>query len=71
VTSPQYGSPGSRCDRRGRYRLDNLIGRHGADAPVRVTGPELTAGCPQRKSAAVMERCDVLFPELGTLFRNP
>jgi len=60
----------SRCDRRGRYRLDNLIARHGADAPVRVIVPQLTADCPQRESPALMERCDVLFPELRMLFRT-
>jgi len=58
----------SRCERRGRYRLDTLIARHGADAPVRVIVPELTADCPQRDSVVLMERCDVLFPELLQLF---
>jgi len=33
----------SRCERRGRYRLDGLIARHGADTPVRVIVPRLTA----------------------------
>jgi len=50
------------------YRLDTLIGRHGADAPVRVIVPELTAGCPKRESPSLMERCNILFPELRTLF---
>jgi len=59
----------SRCERRGRYRLDNLTACYGADASVRVIVPELTADYPQRESAALMERCDVLFPELPTLFR--
>jgi len=58
----------SRCERRGRYRLDTLIARHGADAPVRVIVPELTADCPHRDSAALMERCDILFPEALKLF---
>jgi len=35
----------SRCDRRGRYRLDTLIARHGADAGVRVILPALVADC--------------------------
>jgi len=35
----------SRCERRGRYRLDTLIARHGADAGVRVIVPELVADC--------------------------
>jgi len=29
-----------RYERRGRYRLDTLIVRHGADAPERVIVPE-------------------------------
>ena len=59
----------SRCERRGRYRLDNLIARHGADAGVRVIVPGLTAGCPQRDSVVLMERCDTLFPGLLKLFQ--
>jgi len=58
----------SRCERRGRYQLGTLIGRHGGDAPVRVVVPEITADCPQRDSAALMERCDHLFSELLKLF---
>jgi len=45
----------SRCERRGRYRLDKLIARHGADAAVRVIVPELTADCPQWDSVVLME----------------
>ena len=58
----------SRCERRGRYRLDKLIARYGADAGARVIVPELTADCPQRDSSALMERCDILFPDLLKLF---
>ena len=29
----------SRCERRGRYRLDTLIARYGAEAGVRVIVP--------------------------------
>jgi len=45
-----------------------LIACHGGDASVRVIVPELTAECPQRQSAALMERCDILFPEQLKLF---
>jgi hypothetical protein len=62
--------PCSRCERRGRYRLDTLIARHGAGAGVRVIVPELTADCPQRDAAALMERCDIPFPELLKLFER-
>ena len=58
----------SRCERRGRYRLDTLIARHGADPGARVIVPEITADCPQRESAVLMERCDILFPDLLKLF---
>jgi hypothetical protein len=46
------------------------IARHGTDAPVRVIVPELTADRRQRDSASLMVRCDILFPELGKLFRT-
>jgi len=58
----------SRRERCGCYRLDTLIARHGADAPLRAVVPALTADCPRRESAALMERCDVLLPELPALF---
>jgi len=44
-----------------------VIAQHGADAGVRIIVPDLTADCARRGSAALMERCDVLFPELVTL----
>ena len=40
----------SRCERRGRYRLDKLIARCGDEA-ARNMVPELTADCPRRNSA--------------------
>ena len=59
----------SRCERRGRYRLDTLITRHGADAGMHVIVPGLVAACPRWESAALVERCEILFPELRDLFR--
>ena len=38
-------------ERRGHYRLDKLIARHGADAGARVIVRGLTADCPQQGSA--------------------
>ena len=61
----------SRCERRGRYRLDKLIARHGAEVGARVIAPEITADCPHRDAPALMERCDILFPALAALFRAP
>lgn len=54
----------SRCEQRGRYRLQTLSARDGAEAGVRVVVRELTPGCPQRESAALVERRGVLFPAL-------
>jgi len=45
----------SRPERRGSYRLDGLIARHGADAPVRVIVSALIGDCPQRGSPAMMD----------------
>jgi len=56
-------------EHRGRYRLDNLIARHSVDAGERAIVPELTADCLHRDSAALMERCDILLPELRELLR--
>jgi hypothetical protein len=53
-----------RCELSGRYRRDTLIARLGVDAPVRVIVPKPTADCLQRDAAALMERCDILFPDL-------
>lgn len=58
----------SRCERCGRYRLDALIARHGAEVDVRVIVPELVADCPRREDAALVERCCVLTSELPALF---
>jgi len=58
----------SRRQRCGRYRLDTLVGRHGADAAARIILAELTAESPQRYAARLMEKCNILFPELLTLF---
>jgi hypothetical protein len=36
---------------------------------VRVIVPELVAAdCPRRDNAALMERCDILLPDLVALF---
>ena len=66
--TPMLAVACSRCERRGRYRLDTLIAGHGADSGARVIVPEITADCPQRDSAALLERCDIQFPELLKLF---
>jgi hypothetical protein len=46
----------SRCDRRGGYRLDNLIGRHGADPAARVIVPVLFL-CSEEIQLPSAKRC--------------
>lgn len=53
----------SRCGRKGRYRVANLVARLGEDFPMTDLGAEL-ADCPRRAAATHHERCDVLFPNL-------
>jgi hypothetical protein len=60
----------SRCERRGRYQLDTLITRSDADGAARIFVPELTADCRQRDTAALTEKCNILFPELLKLFQR-
>jgi len=58
----------SRRERRGRYRLDALIARHGAKAGVACHCPGTDGRVRVSGVCGVVERCDVLFPELWTLF---
>jgi hypothetical protein len=57
----------SRCDRRGRYQLDNLIARHRADGRARHR-PRADRRLPARDNAALRERCNMLFPDMLKLF---
>jgi hypothetical protein len=57
----------SRCERAGKYRLETLIARHGADF-----GPDLlrqlSDDCSKRKSVTVYDRCGVHCPQLPSFF---
>jgi hypothetical protein len=39
-----------------------------ADADAHVIVPTLIADCPQRESAVLAERCDIVFPGVAALF---
>ena len=52
----------SRCERRGRYRLDRLIARHGAEAGARLEGLLLTDGL-EILCNRLLELCFVLGDE--------
>ena len=57
----------SRCDRRGRLRLDRLIAQHGAAFPAPELRHLLAGDCPSR-DASIHERCQVHFPNLVGAF---
>ena len=52
----------TKCDRRGRYRIANLIERYGADFAGPDLRDKLSEGC-EKHDAAEYERCDLYFPE--------
>ncbi len=58
----------NRCGRAGRYRLDRLIWRHGANFAVPALLRLLSADCPKRESVSVYDLCGIHCPELPGLF---
>jgi hypothetical protein len=54
----------ARCDRYGRERIARLIDRYGRGARLPDVRHQLSADCPHH-NAALNERCDVYFPQLG------
>jgi hypothetical protein len=58
----------TRCDRAGKYRLDTLIGRHGADFGIAELLRLLSDDCPKRKSITVYDLCGVHCPQLPAFF---
>ena len=53
----------SKCDRRSRYRMSNLIERYGADFAGPDLRDKLSADC-EKHDAAEYERCDLYFPDM-------
>ena len=53
----------TRCERKGRYQLAELVHTLGADFPMRDLGAKL-ADCPNRRESIHRMRCDVYFPGL-------
>jgi hypothetical protein len=58
----------TRCDRAGKYRLETLIARHGADFGIPDLLHLLSEDCPKRKSITVYDLCGVHCPELPSFF---
>jgi len=56
----------SRCQRRGRLRVDLLIERHG-DAELPELRLPLAGDCPKAAVVSISDQCDIYFPGLGAL----
>ena len=59
----------SRCERRGRLRVDRLIEQHG-DMGLSSLCDVLVGDCPRAEAVAVGERCSVFFPQLLRLWER-
>ena len=56
-----------KCDRRGRYRIDSLVGRYGLDMRLPEMIAHISADCPRRSAAAVTsDHCGAYIENLPT-----
>jgi hypothetical protein len=60
--------PCTRCERAGRYNLDALIARHGADFGIPELLRLLSDDCPKRKSITVYDLCGIHCRGLAAFF---
>ena len=56
----------SRCERRGRLRVDRLIEQHG-DAELPELRLTLAGDCPKAAVVSISDQCDIYFPGLGAV----
>ena len=54
----------SKCDRRGRLSVAKLIVERGADMRLPDLREILAGDCPRVRSASVVDRCGVHYPQL-------
>jgi hypothetical protein len=57
----------SKCDRRGRLSIAKLIAQHGADMRLPDLREILAGDCPRVRSASVVDRCGVHYPQLASI----
>ena len=58
----------TRCERAGKYRLETLIARHGADFGIPDLLRLLSDDCVKRASVSAYDLCGVHCPELPGFF---
>ena len=57
----------SKCERPGRLSVAKLIAQHGADMRLPDLREVLAGDCPRVRSASVVDRCGVHYPQLVEL----
>ena len=58
----------SRCERRGRLAVAQLIQQHGADMELPDLRQILPSDCPRGAAASVSAQCDIYYPQLRPSF---
>jgi hypothetical protein len=54
----------TRCGRKGRYHVRNLIEKHGRRGNMSKWVSDLKGDCPNRDAPQLRDRCDLICPDL-------
>jgi len=54
----------TKCDRKGRYQVGKLIEKYGRKGNMMKWREQLNGDCPRRDAHSMMERCDLICPDL-------
>jgi hypothetical protein len=54
----------TKCPRKGRYSVANLIAKHGRRGNMSKWVSDLKGDCPKRNAHQLHERCDLMCPDL-------
>ena len=54
----------TKCARKGRYSVRRLIEKYGRKANMMKWKEQLNGDCPRRDAPSMMQRCDLVCPDL-------
>jgi hypothetical protein len=60
----------SKCDRRGRYRVQSIVREVGLDGQLTDWFARISADCPRRKAGQFSDWCGIHSPDLVRLARG-
>jgi hypothetical protein len=61
----------TKCARKGRYSVRRLIEKYGRKANMMKWKERLNGDCPRRDAHSVLERCDLVCPDLPKVLGKP